>query len=401
MILLSWNKLLCYTIEETIYVDKKASLVNAIKEHGFSIRDIYTVTQAVARFTNVNSITSDQKITVSVNDDNFLQSLSIMDGVNNHKIIATRTGDGFFVTKLVKLPDNMVFPIQEKFYHRDISPIFVENIIAKKSKLSDDLPKYKVFTASIHNSLYNTARNLGIHPNSIIKMVEAIEKQSSINLNKLSKNSKLETVVEFDPEENVNVLCFAILDNGSNNATFYNHEFRDGQRKVVNLDHYIGNGKGFVSPVDPSIPISSHYGNRYHPIKRKKSFHKGIDYATQIGTPVYAASEGEITVLSKSTSYGNLIKIKHQNGYLTLYAHLSKFAPNIKSGANVRKGELIGFSGDTGMVTGPHLHFETLKDNKHINPLQVLSNRSNFDISEIRNIKETIMNVRSVVSDAK
>ena len=93
-----------------------------------------------------------------------------------------------------------------------------------------------------------------------------------------------------------------------------------------------------------------------------------MDFTAPRGTPVYAASDGKIVRAdSRSTGYGKHIRIDHGFGYVTLYAHLNKY--NVKRGQKVKRGDIIGFVGNTGRSMGPHLHYEILKDKKKINPL--------------------------------
>lgn len=97
--------------------------------------------------------------------------------------------------------------------------------------------------------------------------------------------------------------------------------------------------------------------------------HEGIDLAVPQGTPIYAASDGVVSGARPNGGYGNWIRIDHTDGFATAYGHLSRFAPGIKPGVPVVRGELVGFSGNTGRSTGPHLHFEVLTDGKPVDPL--------------------------------
>jgi murein DD-endopeptidase MepM/ murein hydrolase activator NlpD len=109
---------------------------------------------------------------------------------------------------------------------------------------------------------------------------------------------------------------------------------------------------------------------RYHPITKKVRPHWGIDLAAPNGTPIYAASSGKITTKTfQRRGYGNWLVIDHGRGYETVYAHMSRFAAGIKAGDTVKKGQLIGYVGRTGLATGPHLHYELRKDGQQINPL--------------------------------
>jgi len=128
------------------------------------------------------------------------------------------------------------------------------------------------------------------------------------------------------------------------------------------------------TPIDGAI-ISSHFGNRKHPILGYTKKHKGIDFAAKTGTPLFAAGDGIITKIGRNGGYGNYIRIRHNNKYDTAYAHLSKFAKGLKRGRKVKQGQIIAYVGSTGASTGPHLHFEILKNNIQVNPLKVKSHK--------------------------
>jgi len=113
------------------------------------------------------------------------------------------------------------------------------------------------------------------------------------------------------------------------------------------------------------IALSSGYGLRIHPIYKVKKMHPGIDFAASIGTPVYATADGKVAVVDvKFSGYGKLVEIDHGFGYRTRYAHMHDFAVSV--GQNVKRGDLIGYVGNTGLSTAPHLHYEV-----HINGVQV------------------------------
>ncbi|EAJ0325968.1 peptidoglycan DD-metalloendopeptidase family protein [Campylobacter lari] len=106
---------------------------------------------------------------------------------------------------------------------------------------------------------------------------------------------------------------------------------------------------------------------RYHPILKRYRAHLGIDYAAPTGTPVKSAGDGTISFVGTKGGYGKVVQVKHVSGYMTLYAHLSRFA-KIKRGQKVKQGQVIAYVGSTGMSTGPHLHFGLYLNNKAINP---------------------------------
>jgi len=131
--------------------------------------------------------------------------------------------------------------------------------------------------------------------------------------------------------------------------------------------------------------ISSFYGYRIHPIYKRRVFHDGLDFSAPSGTEIYAAADGVIESASKSSyGYGNKIVVNHGYGYKTVYAHMSKFA--VRRGTKVKRGQLIGYVGDTGLSTSPHLHYEVHRNGKKVNPIYYFFNDlSPQDYEEIIN----------------
>ena len=134
-----------------------------------------------------------------------------------------------------------------------------------------------------------------------------------------------------------------------------------------------------ASDMDTSIPsgkptdyvrISSPFGTRIHPITRKRHTHRGIDLAAPKMTPIYATADGKVTFSGRNGGYGNFVKINHLNGYKTAYAHMQKIA--VKKGAEVHKGDLVGYVGSTGSSTGNHLHYEVYFNDKLVDPATTL-----------------------------
>ena len=110
---------------------------------------------------------------------------------------------------------------------------------------------------------------------------------------------------------------------------------------------------------------------RFHPILRDWRAHKGVDYAAPAGTPVRATANARVAFAGTQGGYGNVIQLQHQGAFSTVYAHLSRFAPQMKAGARVTQGEVIGYVGQTGWATGPHLHYEFRVGAEQRDPLTV------------------------------
>lgn len=113
--------------------------------------------------------------------------------------------------------------------------------------------------------------------------------------------------------------------------------------------------------------MSSGFGRRWHPILKMWRMHNGMDFASNIGANIYATADGEIKRASWVSGYGQLVEIEHGFGYKTRYGHMSKIL--VKTGQKVKRGEVIGLVGNSGMSTAPHVHYEVYKDDKAVNPI--------------------------------
>lgn len=153
---------------------------------------------------------------------------------------------------------------------------------------------------------------------------------------------------------------------------------RDSQKLISEINNLVGRGSlgGYSLPGSGlfSYPIhgrlTSPFGMRRHPIHRVVSFHSGIDLAAPNGTPIMASDNGRVIFNGWYGGYGKVVILDHGMSYSTLYAHLSSTA--VSRGANIQKGEVIGYEGRTGYSTGPHLHFEVRRNGVPQNPLKFL-----------------------------
>ena len=155
---------------------------------------------------------------------------------------------------------------------------------------------------------------------------------------------------------------------GAESYSIYRFKPRDGEEFFYNSE-----GESVVkallrTPLNMSR-ISSRFGLRQHPVLRFTRLHAGIDFAAPPGTPILAAGGGHVIEAGRFGGYGNWVKIGHESGLATGYAHMSRIAPGVKRSARVRQGQVIGYVGSTGLSTGPHLHFELHRGGRPIDPL--------------------------------
>jgi murein DD-endopeptidase MepM/ murein hydrolase activator NlpD len=150
----------------------------------------------------------------------------------------------------------------------------------------------------------------------------------------------------------------------------------DRERKLAMLEIFMQN-KNLRSRLTPSgRPIksgwlSSKFGRRTDPFSGKQEYHKGVDFAGKEGSDVIAVGDGVVSWAGERFGYGNLIEITHGNGYVTRYGHNREYL--VTEGDKVSKGQVIALMGSTGRSTGPHVHFEVLKNNRQVNPAKFLA----------------------------
>ena len=134
-----------------------------------------------------------------------------------------------------------------------------------------------------------------------------------------------------------------------------------------------GDGVGGESSQAMRMPVngrvSSGFGRRFHPILGYARMHSGLDLAAAYGSPIVAAADGRVVSAGWHGGYGQLVKIAHSGGLATMYGHMSRIVA--RAGETVRQGQVIGYVGSTGLSTGPHLHYEVLKDGRAVNPASV------------------------------
>ena len=170
-------------------------------------------------------------------------------------------------------------------------------------------------------------------------------------------------------------LLYALVNIGGETHGYY--RFRTPDSIVDYYDDKGSNAKKFLMrmPVR-SARLTSGFGYRRHPLLKTLKLHSGVDWAAPIGTPIMAAGNGTIEVAGRQGGYGNYVRIRHANGYRTAYGHMLQFAEGVVKGVKVRQGQIIGYLGNSGMSTGPHVHYEVLVNNRFTNPLSIKIPRS-------------------------
>ena len=243
----------------------------------------------------------------------------------------------------------------EKGYTTKIVPIIYETVTKHVSTEINNYLSYDVYKATHLKTLSTKLINIF---------------NDRINFRAIPKNTKLDVVYEekikFGEVKDIKILYAKFSNKYYTVDAFLNP--KDGR-------YYDSNAKSlkgmFLAAPLRYKRISSPFGMRFHPILHKWRKHDGIDYVNKIGTPIHAVADGKIIFKGWIKGYGRSIKIKHKNGYITLYAHLHGYPRGIYVGKWVTQGQTIGYLGNSGLSTGPHLHFGVMRYGKWINPAKL------------------------------
>lgn len=249
--------------------------------------------------------------------------------------------------------------------------------VASATAIGDPAGRGNQNTAtSLYASLYQAAISQGLAKETIEQILKIHAYETDFRRRaRLSDTIELffdvkdeERAVDSQPGE----LLFTAITAGGDTQRYFRFRTPDGQ--VDYYDESGNNSKKFLMrrPIrSEDVRLASGFGVRFHPLLNTRKMHTGIDWAATPGTPILASGTGVIEEAGPKGQYGNYIRIRHANGYQTAYAHMSRFAQGVRDGIKVRQGQVIGFVGNTGFSTGPHLHYEVLVNNRFVDPLSI------------------------------
>jgi murein DD-endopeptidase MepM/ murein hydrolase activator NlpD len=175
---------------------------------------------------------------------------------------------------------------------------------------------------------------------------------------------------EGEPVRYGRVLAAEFINQGKSYQVVY-YNYADNQGGYYTLDGKSARKQFLRSPLEFSRVTSGFSSARFHPVLQAWRAHKGVDYGAPTGTRIKAAGDGVVEFAGKQGGYGNVVIMRHQSKYTTLYGHLSGFAKGLHKGTRVSQGDVIAYVGATGLATGPHLHYEFRIDGVQQNPLRI------------------------------
>ena len=232
----------------------------------------------------------------------------------------------------------------------------------------------------LYDSLYETALKQDVPHTVVDDLVRIFANDVDFQRSVSGGDSFVAFYSEGDDGDTHNDLLYASIT--THGETFRYYRFQTPDDSVV--DYYDQNGRS-TRKFLVRIPIlnarlTSGFGMRFHPILGYSRPHTGTDFAAPVGTPIFAAGNGTIIKAGWDSGYGRRIEIQHANGYITTYNHMSGFARGATEGARVRQGQVIGYLGQTGLATGPHLHYEVMVNGHFVDPMRVkLARTREFD----------------------
>lgn len=227
----------------------------------------------------------------------------------------------------------------------------------------------------IDDSLYLAASRAGVPPQIIVELIRVysfdVDFQREIRAGDRFEILYERAVAQEDGRYEDGNILYAKLTLRGRERPLYRHVTVDKGE----VDYFDGEGRSvrkalMKTPID-GARLTSRFGPRRHPVLGYTRMHQGADFGAPTGTPIYAAGNGVVERASRYGSYGNYIRIRHNSTYTTVYAHLSRYGRGIRAGRRVEQGEVIGYVGATGRVTGAHLHYEVFVNGRRVDPLKL------------------------------
>ena len=266
----------------------------------------------------------------------------------------------------------------------------------------DDLKtSYKTISGSIQGTVAGSMKNAGVPQNIIGRFINIFS--FSVDFRRdVKAGDKFEVRYEFKTSPNGKVVQtgdvdYAALMLGKTKTALY--RFKDN---TGTIDYYNEQGMALKKSLDrkplefKKARVSSTFGRRFHPNLKEYRMDSGVDYAAPLGTRVYASADGTVTAAKWVNGYGNYITIRHNSEYSTGYGHLKSYAQGIRPGVRVHQGQVIAYVGSTGRSTGPHLHFEVIKNGQKVDPLKIkAATGENLSGANLKEFKKTVEKIKA------
>ncbi len=250
----------------------------------------------------------------------------------------------------------------------------------------------------VGSSLYRSARAAGAPPKAVQQYLKALDSQLDLDRD-IKSTDQFDLIVRYrraaTGETQAGDVVYAGIERGGKPKT---QLMRWGNEDRFYEASGVGEQRsGLVAPVPGGI--SSGFGMRRHPVLGYKRMHSGLDFKASYGTPIVAVTDGVVTSAGRAGGCGNAVKIQHGGGLSTRYCHMSRIAA--RSGSNVRRGQVIGYVGSTGLSTGPHLHYELYRGSRKVDPRSVsFVTRSELSGGELQKFRSQLAALKKVQAGA-
>ena len=288
---------------------------------------------------------------------------------------AAKAGEARSVMRVVLFGERgieAIAALNDQGTYVSVAPPPVENAKpGQKTSESEDDEEQEGTGARLYESLYETALKQELPRQTVDELVRIFGYDVDFQ-RRVAPGDSFELFYTNDDEgspDRVEVLSASITLGNDTRRVF---RFQNDDGSIDWLDENGRSLKKFLlrKPI-LDAKLTSGFGARVHPILGYSKGHTGVDWATRIGTPIFAAGNGTVVKVGWMGGYGNRIELQHANGYVTTYNHQSAFARGIAPGVRVRQGQVIGYVGSTGLSTGPHLHYEVLINGRFMDPLKI------------------------------
>jgi murein DD-endopeptidase MepM/ murein hydrolase activator NlpD len=269
-------------------------------------------------------------------------------------------------------------------------------LVRKPIKVNDTPLRVR---GSVGQSLYKSARAAGAPANAIQNYLKIISGRT--DLSNLRSTDEFDIIIDYrraeTGETQAGNMLYAGLDRDGKSAIQMLH-WKTGENSQWFEASGVGETRGAIGrPVNG--PITSGFGSRRHPVLGYRRMHSGLDFGAKFGSPIYAVTDGRITFAGRKGGYGNFVQINHGGNLATGYGHMSRIAA--RNGQVVRRGQIIGYVGSTGLSTGPHLHYELYRNGHAINPASVkFTSRAQLSGADLVNFRAKLARLKSVTPGA-
>ncbi|MBZ9774514.1 M23 family metallopeptidase [Mesorhizobium sp. CO1-1-8] len=340
--------------EEIIPFTKDLDVTEAFADSGYTGEDATGMAEAIAKLLNATALKAGTVLRV---------------GLEVHgdaaKVVRTSVYDRTQHIVTIALNDRGQYvPAQEPDPNPELLTAFDDS--SAPVVVRGNLP-------NVYDGIYRAAYSYGMSKAMTQRLIKLLASDVDFQ-SRLSPADRIEVLFSQpdgdDQTSDSSELLYVSATFGGQTRNFYRFQMQDGGTDYFDEDGSSAEQFLLRNPL-PAGKFRSGFGARRHPILGYVRMHTGVDWAAPIGTPIIAAGNGTVEKVGWAGGYGKQIIIRHANGYETSYNHQSAFAKGIEPGVHVRQGQTIGFLGQTGLATGPHLHYELIVNGTKVDPMRV------------------------------